>query len=131
MATTPKKKPRKKKSNAGRHTVMTQSVVDKLEQAFSMGCPDIEACLYAGINRATLYLYQKKHPEFIDRKEMLKKLPTMKARKTVHDDLNNSGTAKWYLEKKEKKEFSSHNSTDMNLDGDLEITISYEGDEDA
>ena len=54
---------------------MTETVVGKLEEAFLMGCTDLEACLFAGINRNLLYDYQKKNPEFHDRKEQLKQNP--------------------------------------------------------
>ena len=51
-----------------RPTVMTDDIVAKLESAFLMGCTDNEACLYADIDRSTLYRYQEKNPEFSDRK---------------------------------------------------------------
>jgi len=96
-----------KKSNAGRPTKMTEATVNKLEEAFAFGCSDIEACLFAGISKQCLYNYQHKNPEFIDRKEMLKKTPVMIARKTVVDDLEtNPDMALKYLERKNKKEFS-------------------------
>ena len=88
---------------------MTQDVVNKLEQAFSMGCSDLEACLFADISKQTLYDYQEKHPEFADRKAMLKKKMIFKARSVIADALNNKdeNTAKWYLERKAKDEFGT------------------------
>lgn len=98
-----------KKSNAGRPTVMTNEVVSKLEQAFSMGCSDLEACLYADISKQTLYDYQKIHPAFVDRKAMLKERMVFKARSVIAEALNNKdeNTAKWYLERKKKDEFGT------------------------
>ena len=98
-----------KKSNAGRPTIMTPDVVGKLEQAFSLGCSDTEACLYADISRDTLYEYIKKHPEFADRKALLKDKLLLKARTVVAEALNNKDkdTAKWYLERKSKSEFGT------------------------
>ena len=61
-----------KKSNAGRPTVMTKDTIAKLEEAFKCGASDLEACFYADISKDSLYNYQKKHPEFIERKEALK-----------------------------------------------------------
>jgi hypothetical protein len=49
---------------------MTEATVAKLEQAFAFGCTDLEACLYADISKDCLYNYQKKHPEFVDRKAL-------------------------------------------------------------
>lgn len=71
------------KNTGGRPTVMTQATIDKLEQAFSIGCSDDEACIYAGISRATLYNYQKDNAEFLDRKELLKKKVVLMARQTI------------------------------------------------
>jgi hypothetical protein len=45
-----------KKSRAlvgGRPTVMTEEVMRKLEEAFSLDCTDEEACAYAGIGERT------------------------------------------------------------------------------
>ena len=94
---------------AGRKSVMTLDVVNKLEQAFSMGCSDLEACLFADISKQTLYNYQEKHPEFLDRKAMLKEKMIFKARSVIADALNNKDkdTAKWYLERKSKSEFGT------------------------
>lgn len=71
------------KDKYGRKTVMTPSVLVKLEQAFSLGCSDLEACYYAGIGKSTLYDYQKLHLEFSERKEELKSKPVLLARQTV------------------------------------------------
>lgn len=102
-----------KKNKGGRPTVMTNEVVAKLEQAFSLGCSDIEACLFAGISKQTLYDYQKIHPEFADRKEELKEKLVLKARTVIATALNNNDetTAKWYLERKRKDEFSTKQET--------------------
>jgi hypothetical protein len=40
---------------AGRPTKMTPDTVKKLEEAFLLGCSDIEACLVADISKQTLY----------------------------------------------------------------------------
>lgn len=101
----------------GRPTIMTNDVVAKLETAFSMGCTDVEACLYANINKATLYRYQQENPDFCDRKEQLKEKLVLKARSVIADALNkkDENTAKWYLERKCKNEFSTKVESDVNL----------------
>lgn len=103
----------------GRPTVMTQDVVSKLEQAWSMGCSDLEACLFAGISKQTLYDYQAKNPDFIDRKEQLKESLVLKARTVVADALNrkDENTAKWYLERKKKDEFSTKTEQETTING--------------
>lgn len=94
------------KSKGGRPTVMTQLLVNKLEEIFAIGGTDEEACLYAGISRQTLYDYQTKNPEYLDRKELLKENPFLKARRTIFQALNNPKDAQWYMERKKKKEFT-------------------------
>lgn len=117
-----KKKDPKDLKRAGRHTVMTQDVVNKLEQAFSMGCSDLEACLHAGISKQTLYDYQAKNPKFVDRKEQLKEKLVLKARTVIAEALNrkDENTAKWYLERKKKDEFGKAD-TEINLGLSVEV----------
>lgn len=98
-----------KKKIVGRPAVITQEVLEKLEKSYSIGCSDIEACLYADISLSTLYNYQNKHPEFKERKAMLKEKLILKARTVIADALNkkDENTAKWYLERKKRDEFST------------------------
>ena len=92
---------------AGRPTKMTAGLVEKLEYAFSIGCTDEEACFYADINKATLYNYQDKHPEFIDRKNALKTRPVFLARESVIKGFRGDPShALRFLERKVKGEFS-------------------------
>lgn len=89
----------------GRPTVMTEDVLHKLEEAFALGCTDLEACLYADISKTVLYNYQKEHPEFVERKEELKEKPVLKARTTVVKSLDDPNHAFKYLERKKRGEF--------------------------
>ena len=94
---------------------MTPETVKKLEEAFSLGCSDVEACLFADITKQTLYNYQDKNPEFVDRKAMLKENPVLLARTTVVRDLkNDSDLALKFLERKCKNEFSTKTVQDQN-----------------
>jgi hypothetical protein len=95
------------KKKLGRPTKMTEATVNKLEEAFALGCTDAEACLYADISKQSLYNYQEKNPEFVERKELLKQKPVLQARKSVAGDLEgDSNLALKYLERKKKDEFS-------------------------
>ena len=98
----------------GRPTVMTKETLNKLEEIFALGGTDLEACFYAGISRQTLYDYQEKNPEFIDRKEGLKSKPILKARMTIVDSLDDPKNSQWYLERKSKDEFSTKQIIDDN-----------------
>jgi hypothetical protein len=97
------------KRTVGRPTVMTPEIINKLEQAFSIGCGDLEACIYADLTPSVLYRYQESHPEFKERKAMLKEKLILKSRSVIAYALDNKdeNTAKWYLERKRKDEFSS------------------------
>lgn len=91
------------KNKGGQPTVMTESKVKELEDAFSWGCTDLEACCYANISKQTLYNYCHANPEFFDRKEVLKNNPTLKAKRIIlnalhGDDIN---TAHKVIDRKE------------------------------
>ena len=105
--------------SVGRPTVMTEEVLQKLEFAFMRGLTDVEACLYADIATSTLYNYGKENPEFLERKEELKKHPTAQAKLNVYEAIENKDVdvSKWYLERKAKDEFS----TKQTIDGELSV----------
>lgn len=77
----------------GRPTIMTPEVIQKLEEAFLMGCTDLEACLAADISKSTLYNYQEAHPEFVDRKAALKENPVYLARGVIIEALKDGDRA--------------------------------------
>lgn len=100
----------------GRPTVVDEVTLQKLEEAFSLGCTDLEACLFANISKSTLYNYQNEHPEFVERKEDLKEKPVLKARTAVVKSLDDPNHAFKYLERKKRKEFGQQ------LDINAEVT---------
>lgn len=86
---------------------MTPETISKLEQVFAIGGTDKEACSYADISHQTLYKYQEEHPEFTERKEMLKEKPFIKARQTIVKALEDPKDAQWFMERKRKDEFAN------------------------
>lgn len=62
---------------------MTREVIEKLEKAFSYTYTDAEACLYAGISEDVLYAYQKRRPDFVNRKNALRLTPNLHAKETL------------------------------------------------
>lgn len=102
----------------GRPVKIDDTVLQKLEVAFCHGMTDHEACLFAGISPQTLYNYQKKHSDFIDRKETLKKAVTMRARLNISDAISDGDVdvSKWYLERKCRDEFGKDPSVVVNAD---------------
>ena len=66
---------------AWRPEKIDEKLLAKLEEGFMMSLTDEECCLYCDINPATLYRYQEKHPNFKERKELLKRTPNINAKK--------------------------------------------------
>lgn len=99
-----------------RPTKMTDQVIAKLEEAFALGCTDLEASLYANIAPATLYNYQEKNQGFLERKTQLKETPILKARATVIKALESSPElALKFLERRKKDEFSLRRENDLTI----------------
>ena len=105
------------KHPGGRPTVMTTDVIRKLEDAFSWGCTDLEACCFANIGKTALYEYCDKNPEFAEWKETLKNNPVMKARRVVMGALDEAdvATAHKVIDRKEgtkvKQDITSNGAT--------------------
>lgn len=107
----------------GRPTVITPEVIRKLEDAFSIGASDLEACFVAGIGKTALYEYQKQNPDFTERKEALKQMTSYAARKVVNDKIieGDVDTATWQLERKNKDEYGTKSTVDNNHAGEIGI----------
>ena len=91
----------------GRKPAITPTVLEKLREAFLIGCDDGEACFFAGISTATLYNHQKNNPTFLEWKEALKRNPFLKARKTIVEHLERDPEfALKHMERKKKREFA-------------------------
>jgi hypothetical protein len=100
---------------------MTEKTIEKLEEAFSWGCTDLQASLRADISVQTLYKYQSENPKFIERKEALKQSTTMLAKRNVHDEVDNGdvNTSRWHLEHKASHEYSKR-SNEVSVEATLE-----------
>ena len=115
----------------GRPTVMTDEVIEKLEELFLKGLTDREACLIANIHPATLYNYCSEHPDFLERKELLKEQVKTQAKLNVAEAIGNKDVdiSKWYLERKAKDEFSTKQEIKADVDADFTINIELTDDE--
>lgn len=103
-------------SGAGRPTVRSEEINRKIEEAAAIGATIEEIAFYIDVNRATLYRWMAEDEELKDRIEELQEKPIMKARQTIVKALDNPMDAKWYLERKRKKEFgSSDDGTNINI----------------
>ena len=91
----------------GRPTVMTPEVLRALQVIFLIGATQEEACRYSGISVKTLWSYTEKHPEFLQEIRAWQEDGILKARRKVIEEIpEDINTAKWYLERKVKSEFS-------------------------
>ncbi len=91
-----------------RPTIMTPEMISKLEDWFMMWLTDVECSLYANIWTSTLYDYCKANPWFSVRKEELKNNLKMVAKTNLNRSIKDwdKTDSKWYLERKDKNEFS-------------------------
>jgi hypothetical protein len=104
---------------------MTEDVLAKLEYGFMKGLTDLECCLYAGISKDALYDYCNKYPEFSERKETLKKQPSVKAKLNVTEAIEQGDVdlSKWYLERKNKDEFSLKQQIEADVQDTINIKV--------
>lgn len=86
----------------GRPSSVTPKVLKLLVEAFEWGWSDNAACEYAGIKVHVLYNYQRSHPEFAKRKELLRKNPELLAKRNIAKSIESGDmrTSKWYLERR-------------------------------
>lgn len=118
----PKRKTSKDFAKVGRPTKMTPEVLRKLEEAFKMGCTDMEACLHAGISHAPLYDLQAKDQGFAEKKEMWKQWPVLRARTKVMRGIEDDEKLAWdFLKHKKSDEFKT--KSDIVADVTTTITI--------
>ena len=104
---------------------MTDEVVSKLEYGFMRGLTDEQCCLYANISKPALYDYCHAHPDFADRKEMLKQQTSVQAKLNIAETIENGNVdvSKWYLERKNKDEFSTKQEISADVESNVNITI--------
>lgn len=131
---TPKPKPPELKlevlDRIGRPTKLTDEIVKKLEDAFSIGSTILEACIHAGISKQTYYNWIEDKPELLDYFEQLREKPVLKARNNIAKLIQNGDpeTSKWFLERKKKDEFSLRTElTGKNGEGIKIRVIDYDG----
>lgn len=86
----------------------TPTVIKALEEALGLGCSIVNACLQAGISESTYHRWCEEDEKLKKRFAMLRQKQILKARKIIDKALNENdvNTAKWYLERKCKDEFS-------------------------
>ena len=108
-----------------RPEAITPDVLAKLEYAFARSFTDTEASLYANISPATLYRYIEDHPEFWERKEVLKKQPNIQAKLNWYKKLETQDytASKEWLERKSRDEFSLKQEVNAKVEWQVEVKI--------
>ena len=91
------------KNKVGAPPKVTETVLQQLKEAFAWGCTDAEACCYAEISTSTLYNYCTDNPDFLELKNKLKDMPSMKAKRIITASLDSDdlATANRVIDRKE------------------------------
>lgn len=127
----------------GRPTVMTDTVLQKLELGFMMGYTDVQACFFAGIAERTLYEYESKNPEYSQKKKVLKSHLEMRVKTILSAQLspeiyaqltdadmkffqnspNATEIAKWWAERKLPGEFGNKTKVTIGKEQEVEKSL--------
>lgn len=112
-------------NKGGRPTVMTAEVVSKLEYGFMKGLNITECCHYADISRPAFYDYLEKNPEFSNRIEELRSYTSAKAKLNITEAIEEGDRdlSKWWLERRNKDEFSTKQEIAADVQNDVTICI--------
>jgi len=97
--------------------------VKKLLAAFWRGANVTEACIYAGISRETYYHWCREIPEFSDTIAAARTKVSENAKAVIVDAIDNGdiSAAKWWLERRNKKEFGPNAVDDPEMPTETEI----------
>lgn len=114
---------RKRNQDQGAPSVLTPSVVALLVAAFESGLPKTQAFRYAGISKDTYYRAIKDDEEFADKMRVAQQKLNFRAREVVAKAINNGDvrTAQWWLERKQKDEFSQRKETTGSGGGAIKV----------
>ena len=120
------------KNQVGRPRKITPKILEKLEEAFKLGCTNREACFYADVAESTFYDFLNEYPEYSDKINMWKDYQKIKARYVVHKALEkgDKDMAKWYLERKAKDEFNTKTEVDTTINNKVIIIDDLPDEED-
>lgn len=118
-------KPKEKKSLIGRPTIMTEAVVQKLEEWFKNDFTDGESCSYAWISREVYYLHCRQNKDFLHRMERAKDYCFILAKKNVLGGINNwdEEYSLKRLKNRQNKIYSERNETNPQ---DVNININFD-----
>ena len=101
----------------GRPTVMTEEVIEKIEEELKNGATLAQASFLAGISLKTIYNYFGNNPDFKDRCDLLQGLVAYRARVNLKNKIESGDidSSKYWLDRKDK-EFKA--KTDITTDNE-------------
>lgn len=93
-------------------------VMQKLREAWSMGCPDCEACALADISASSLCDFLKRNPKVAEEKARLLENPFLVARKSILAGMEiDPDLALKYMERKKRREFATLSQVELGEQG--------------
>ena len=117
------------KNPGGRPPAITEEVEQKLESVLRLDVSDKVACEYAGISRDTYYRTLKDNQEFSDRMTTAKNYARIAAGQVVVQAIvkdKDVASAKWWLEKRHGKEFSSNPEIVFEDNRQVNLSVNHE-----
>lgn len=89
-----------------------EDYITNISEFLKTGCSINEACLHGKVPYTTVLDYYKQDENIRNKIDRLMATPILEARKKVIEDISkNVDTAKWYLERKKRAEFSTQTTT--------------------
>jgi hypothetical protein len=112
----------------GRPTVITESVVALLEEAFRIDSTVTEACSLAGISRDAYYDRVKKDEEFSDRMSKAQGVPFLLAKKTLMKAIiaGDAKLAMRFLSARQRDRYYEKQQTDAHVSGGFSLAALHE-----
>lgn len=125
---TRKKKWKDREPNSCIHG-LSEEELKKIEEAYMLDCTDEEAAIYSGCFLSNLREYLHAHPEFNERKKILRNNPFLVARKTMMQGLQSDHDfALRYMERRAGSGLSLKHDIQLsgNPDRPVEVKVKFE-----
>lgn len=100
-----------------------EEVMKALQQYFLLGYSRRKACMFVGVNSTTLSKWESKDPTLSAKIDGWKNSVNARARQVIAKKINDrknpdSELSKWWLERREKKSFSTRTEQDVTSGGE-------------
>ena len=116
---------RKRNQDQGRPSSLTPVVIANLVAAFQNGLTKQQAFRYAGISKDVYYKAMKADEEFAEKMRVAQEHLNFRAREVVARSIDGGDvrTAQWWLERKQKDEFSQRKETTGSGGGSVKLDV--------